>query len=230
MSEPVTNKAHVSRKEASTFNESEYYIRYLIMHGIRYLTQSMSKRKILFKQFLQLFTAAFKVRSKYGKHGYIWQLDYQVVEYLMRPIYTGFVPGLMIRRMTPNGKKVTLITPNQSLPSSHVVCIVSEELDEDHTVRLIAKFLLMELLQSYDPKWPEWNGSPTGEILPVLIGKIELIGLYKSGASFPDFVVQRLKKEVATPKNFPNLLISYECDCPQHFRPSSCEWLSFAYF
>ncbi|KAK5051362.1 hypothetical protein LTR84_003014 [Exophiala bonariae] len=220
MSSSVTNKALVPRVEPSKSDESEHYIRYLIMHGIRYLTQSMPKRKILFQQFLQLFTAAFKVKSKFGKHGYIWQLDYQLIDYLIPPIYTGFVPGLMVRRMTPDGKEAVPFKSDQPPPSSQVVCIVSEELDEDYTIRLIAKFLFMELLQSYDPKWPEWNGMPSGEILPVLIGKIELIGLYKSGASLPAYVVQRLRKEVATPRIHSNLLIAYECDCPEHFRPS----------
>lgn len=205
----------------------DLYDAWLVSHGIRYLNTNMAHRKILFRQFILVFTAAFKNKSKRGKHGYIWQLDFKLVRHLIKPIHRGFIPGLTLRQTTASGQLV--IPPKNPLPEAESTLIVSEELDEAHTITLIAKHLLVELFTSYDPDWPEFNGIALGKNVPALLGFIELLGLYKSGNDFPVSIFDHLRKEAAAPRMLPNLFIRFECACPAHLILDPSECLSFLF-
>jgi hypothetical protein len=211
--------------EASETPPAGAYEDYLLSRGLRYLSEDGKQRKKMFRQFLQLFTSAFKYPHDDAKHGYVWALDLRLIDFLINPVIQDLLPGLTLRLDIGSGVIPAITNPIPQRPDPSVTVIFSAELDEDFTVRLICRHILGELLEAYDTKWPVWNGYGPGRAAPWLIGFIETLGLFNNNVDLPLYVREGLAKGAKCPK-LANLFIDYECDCPEHFRPSPCK-LSF---
>lgn len=215
MSEPVANMSEASKNPPVGAYED-----YLLSRGLRYLSNDAKQRKKMFRQFLELFTSAFKLPHVEAKHGYVWALDLRLIDFLINPVTHDLLPGLTLRIDIGSGVIPAITNPIPQRPDPSVTVVFSAELDEDFTIRLICRHLLGEALEAYDAKWPVWNGYDPGRTAPWLIGFIEVLGLLNNGVDLPLYVLEGFGRHTQSPK-LANLFIDYECDCPEHWRPTS---------